>query len=80
MDNNEVLSTQKFNPVNSVETLAGDESTNISSQLIKRLRDAGYHSLQSVVVLGAQQISDDTQIGLENSLDFQNRPFPIIVV
>ena len=35
--------------------------------MIDRLRDAGYRSLQSVVVLGAQQISQDIHIGMESS-------------
>lgn len=61
-------SSNEFIIVIPIETLAGDdESTNISPQLVKKLRDAGYHSLQSIVVLGAQQISNDIPIGLESS-------------
>lgn len=68
MDTDEVSASQEFIIVNPIETLAGDdESTSVSPQLINRLRDAGYHSLRSIVVLGAQQISNDIQISLESS-------------
>ena len=68
MDIEEVTSHQKFRTVDPIEILEGDdESTSVSRQLITRLRDAGYHSLQSILVMGAQQISHDTHIELGNS-------------
>ena len=68
MDKDEVSSSQEFITVNPIETLEGDDdSTSISLQLVKRLKDARYHSLESVVVLGAQQISNDIRVGLDSS-------------
>lgn len=68
MDTGEVTSNQKFRTVDPIETLEGDDgSTSVSPQLITRLRDAGYRSLQSIIVLGAQQISHDIHIESESS-------------
>lgn len=60
-------SSQNDITLNSIETLEGDDESSISPQLINRLRDAGYRSLQGIVVMGAQHISYDTRISLENS-------------
>ena len=68
MDTDAISSSLQFITVTPIETLAGDdESTNISPQLVERLKDAGYRSLQSIVVLGAQKISNDIHISLESS-------------
>lgn len=70
MDEEELFSSQKDIALNSIsiETPVGnDESTSVSPQLINRLRDCGYHSLESIIVLGAQKIESDIHIPLESS-------------
>jgi len=57
-----------FIPINSIESLAGHyDSLEVTSQLIDRLRDAGYRTLQRIVVLGAQKVSDDIRVSMKDA-------------
>jgi DNA repair protein RadA len=61
-------SSQKFIPINSIESLTGYyDSIEVTPQVIDQLRDAGYRTLQRIVVSGEQKVSDDIRVSIEDA-------------
>jgi hypothetical protein len=57
MEQTKIISHKNLLHFNPIEILEGeDKSTSVSTLLSKKLKDAGYHSLETIVVMGAQLI------------------------